>query len=73
MPAQKLCEAGAGKGDRPGVAPPAGPPTKRLNEQVKRNAGRFPIDFVFQLGRAERDEVVANFDHLRTLGKVRSI
>ena len=27
--------------------------TKRLNEQVKRNARRFPSDFVFQLTRAE--------------------
>ena len=26
-----------------------GVPTKRLNEQVKRNAARFPEDFVFQL------------------------
>jgi len=26
-----------------------GVPTKRLNEQVKRNARRFPEDFVFQL------------------------
>ena len=26
-----------------------GVPTKRLNEQVKRNAERFPSDFVFQL------------------------
>jgi len=26
-----------------------GVPTKRLNEQVKRNAGRFPSDFMFQL------------------------
>jgi hypothetical protein len=24
--------------------------TKRLNEQVRRNPGRFPSDFVFQLG-----------------------
>lgn len=44
-----------------------GVPTKRLNQQVKRNAGRFPIDFVFQLSRAERDEVVANCDHLGRL------
>jgi len=44
-----------------------GVPTKRLNQQVKRNAGRFPADFVFQLSRAERDEVVANCDHLRRL------
>jgi hypothetical protein len=42
-------------------------PTKRLNQQVKRNAERFPDDFMFQLGRAERDEVVANCDHLRQL------
>jgi hypothetical protein len=30
-----------------------GVPTKRLNEQVKRNAGRFPKDFLFRLTRAE--------------------
>ena len=42
-------------------------PTKRLNEQVKRNPGRFPGDFVFALTRAERDEVVANCDHLQRL------
>src|SRR5258708_26869218 len=24
-------------------------PTKRLNEQVKRNVDRFPLDFLFQL------------------------
>jgi hypothetical protein len=27
--------------------------TKRLNEQVKRNAARFPKDFMFRLSRAE--------------------
>jgi hypothetical protein len=27
--------------------------TKRLNEQVKRNRGRFPDDFMFQLTRQE--------------------
>ena len=27
--------------------------TKRLNEQVKRNAGRFPVDFIFRLTRTE--------------------
>src|SRR5437879_5563134 len=30
-----------------------GVPTKRLNEQVRRNRGRFPGDFVFQLSAAE--------------------
>ena len=42
-------------------------PTKRLNQQIKRNAERFPADFVFQLSRVERDEVVANCDHLGRL------
>lgn len=28
-------------------------PTKRLNEQVKRNALRFPEDFAFRLSEAE--------------------
>ena len=29
--------------------------TKRLNEQVKRNAERFPADFMFRLTRAETE------------------
>ena len=41
--------------------------TKRLNEQVKRNAERFPQDFMFQLNTAEKAEVVANCDHLNKL------
>jgi len=28
-------------------------PTKRLNEAVKRNLGRFPSDFMFQLSKGE--------------------
>jgi len=44
-----------------------GVPTKRLNEQVKRNADRFPSDFMFQLAAAEKAEVVANCDHLAKL------
>ncbi|MEW6670497.1 MAG: ORF6N domain-containing protein [Thermodesulfobacteriota bacterium] len=41
--------------------------TKRLNEQVKRNRERFPEDFMFQLSQDEKDEVVANCDHLSRL------
>ena len=41
--------------------------TKRLNEQVKRNRGRFPDDFMFQLTAAEKAGVVANCDHLSRL------
>jgi len=44
-----------------------GVPTKRLNEQVRRNRERFPDDFMFQLTVAEKDEAVANCDHLRKL------
>ena len=42
-------------------------PTKRLNEQVKRNRERFPSDFLFQLTPDEKAEVVANCDHLGKL------
>ena len=41
--------------------------TSRLNEQVKRNVARFPSNFRFQLTEAERNEVVANCDNLRSL------
>lgn len=41
--------------------------TKRLNEQVKRNKKRFPEDFMFQLTLQEKEEVVANCDHLKAL------
>ena len=44
-----------------------GVPTKRFNEQVKRNRERFPADFLFQLTTAEKAEVVANCDHLGKL------
>jgi hypothetical protein len=35
------------------LAPLYGVTTKRLNEQVKRNAARFPEDFLFRLSAAE--------------------
>ncbi len=41
--------------------------TKRLNEQVKRNLQRFPVDFMFQLTEEEKTEVVAKCDHLKVL------
>jgi hypothetical protein len=44
-----------------------GVPTKRLNEQVKRNKDRFRKDFMFQLKAPEKAEVVANCDHLSKL------
>ena len=41
--------------------------TKRLNEAVKRNSKRFPVDFMFQLTQKEKDYLVANCDHLSRL------
>ncbi len=41
--------------------------TKRLNEAVKRNSTRFPVDFMFHLSISEKDELVANCDHLKKL------
>ena len=37
-------------------------PTKRLNEQVKRNAARFPEQYMFALTKGEMRELVANCD-----------
>ena len=41
--------------------------TKVLNQAVKRNASRFPADFMFQLTEMEKSEVVTNCDHLARL------
>lgn len=41
--------------------------TKRLNQQVRRNPDRFPSDFMFELTPDEKEEVVANCDHLKKL------
>src|SRR6059058_2253707 len=35
--------------------------TKRLNEQVKRNIGRFPADFMFRLNQEESDRLRSQF------------
>ena len=41
--------------------------TKRLNEQVKRNIGKFPNDFMYQLSDEEKNELVAKCDRFETL------
>jgi hypothetical protein len=47
-------------------------PTKALNQAVKRNDKRFPEDFMFQLEKTEKDELVticdrfANWKHSST-------
>ncbi len=41
--------------------------THQLNEAVKRNAKRFPNDFMFQLTKAEKTKVIAICDNLKIL------
>ena len=41
--------------------------TKRINEQVRRNIGRFPSQFRFQLIDNEINELVANCDRFESL------
>jgi hypothetical protein len=41
--------------------------TKVFNQAIKRNADRFPEDFMFQLTAHEKTEVVTNCDHLAKL------
>ena len=38
-----------------------GVPTKRLNQQVQRNRKRFPEDFMFQLTKAEAENLRLQF------------
>ena len=40
--------------------------TKRLNEQVRRNASRFPADFMFQLTAEEQDSLRSQFATLKS-------
>ena len=41
--------------------------TKRLNEQVRRNAERFPSNFMFPLSPLEMEELVANCDRFKMM------
>jgi hypothetical protein len=43
-----------------------GVPTKRLNEQVRRNADRFPPDFLFRLTGTEAGSLRSQFATLKT-------
>lgn len=45
-----------------------GVPTKRLNEQVRRNSKRFPRDFLFQLTAEEADFLRSQFVTLKRKG-----
>jgi hypothetical protein len=47
--------------------------TRVLNQAVKRNSKRFPIEFMFQLNREERDEVITICDDLGPLRFARTM
>ena len=44
-----------------------GVPTKVLNQAIKRNKERFPLDFMFQLTGSEKDELVTICDRFKNL------
>ena len=50
-----------------------GVPTKRLNEQVKRNIERFPEEFMFQLTKAEAEVVRLSRSQIATLKRGQNI
>ncbi len=41
--------------------------TKNLNRQVKRNKERFPVEFMFQLTKEEKNELVTNWHRFDSL------
>jgi hypothetical protein len=47
--------------------------TRILNQAVKRNIKRFPLEFMFQLNRKERDEVITICDDLIPLKFARTM
>ena len=50
-----------------------GVPTKRLNEQVKRNRERFPDDFMFQLNREEAEVLRRSRSQIATLKRGQNV
>ncbi len=47
--------------------------TRTLNQAVKRNIKRFPREFMFQLSREERDEVITICEDLESLKFARTM
>jgi hypothetical protein len=61
------CNASCCSPRRADLAEVYGTVTKALNQAVRRNAARFPADFMFQLTKREKTDVVTVCDHLRKL------
>lgn len=47
-------------------------PTKRLNEQFRRNSDRFPQDFAFQITRAEWADLVSQHSASQEFPRLKS-
>jgi hypothetical protein len=45
----------------------SGVASQAFNHAIRRNADRFPPDFMFRLSKKEKQEVVTNCDHLQNL------
>lgn len=50
-----------------------GVPTKRLNEQVKRNRERFPRDFIFKLTQSEANVILRSRSQSATLKRGQNV
>jgi hypothetical protein len=50
-----------------------GVPAKRLNEQVRRNADRFPPDFLFRLTESEAEDALRSRSQFATLKRGQNI
>lgn len=50
-----------------------GVPTKALNQAVKRNAERFPEDFLFQLSKTEAEDAIFSRSQVVTLKRGQNI
>lgn len=49
------------------VAELYGVETKEVNQAVRNNPKKFPLGYLFELDKYEKEEVVKNFDHLKKL------
>ena len=57
----------------PALAAIYGVSTKALNQAVKRNAEKFPTDFMFRLSRKEAEELLASRSQIVTLKRGQNI
>ena len=49
------------------VATLYGVKTKEVNQAVRNNPNKFPLGYIFEVDRFEREELVKNFDRFKTL------